>query len=228
MGRKIFSIYHCEVVLPGGMMNKLVETFLNTSNFISLALSDRIITYTKDFHKSSKLLNNFESKVTYVYPPVNKPKIDKRITKVIGEKIRTKNSFVIGIAARLAAEKGIEYLFEALPQIMENGKWKMENGEKKKIKIIVAGSKDPVGEENYKRKIMKLVDKYKDNVIFLGELSQEEMGSFYSLIDVLVLPSTNSTESFGMVQVEAMMMGVPVVASDLPGVRVPILKTGMG
>jgi len=73
-----------------------------------------------------------------------------------------------------------------------------------------------------------LVEKYKDYVVFLGEVKSEDMGSFYSLIDVLVLPSINSTEAFGMVQVEAMMVGVPVVASDLPGVRVPIQKTGMG
>ena len=42
------------------------------------------------------------------------------------------------------------------------------------------------------------------------------------------MPSLNSTESFGLVQVEAMLCGVPCVASDLPGVRQPIQQTGMG
>jgi glycosyltransferase involved in cell wall biosynthesis len=45
---------------------------------------------------------------------------------------------------------------------------------------------------------------------------------------VLVVPSLNSTESFGLVQIEAMMNGVPVVASNLPGVRQPVHMTGMG
>jgi len=43
-----------------------------------------------------------------------------------------------------------------------------------------------------------------------------------------VLPSLNSTESFGMVQVEAMLCGTPSIASALPGVRQPVMQTGMG
>jgi glycosyltransferase involved in cell wall biosynthesis len=54
------------------------------------------------------------------------------------------------------------------------------------------------------------------------------MPAFYSNLDLLVVPSLNSTETFGFVQIEAMMNGVPVVASELPGVRVPIGMTGMG
>jgi glycosyltransferase involved in cell wall biosynthesis len=42
------------------------------------------------------------------------------------------------------------------------------------------------------------------------------------------LPSTNSTESFGIVQVESMASGTPVVASNIPGVREPVRLTGMG
>ena len=50
----------------------------------------------------------------------------------------------------------------------------------------------------------------------------------YAACDVLVLPSVNFTETFGLVQVEAMLCGTPVVASDLPGVREAIRVTGMG
>jgi glycosyltransferase involved in cell wall biosynthesis len=45
---------------------------------------------------------------------------------------------------------------------------------------------------------------------------------------VLALPSIDSLEAYGMVQVEAMLCGCPVVASDMPGVRLPIRRTGMG
>ncbi|MCJ7741027.1 glycosyltransferase family 4 protein [Candidatus Microgenomates bacterium] len=214
-GKKVIAIYHCEVVLPRGFFNRIINWLLNKSNKISLALSDTIVTYTEDFANHSKILLPYLKKTKYVYPPIPLPKIDKRVQKMITDKIG-KTDYVIGVAARLAAEKGMEYLLETIPLL------------KDKCKIVIAGSLDPVGEVKYKEKILKLVEKYKDNIIFLGELKEEEMGAFYSLLDVLVLPSVNSTEAFGMVQVEAMMMGVPVVASDLPGVRVPIQKTGMG
>jgi glycosyltransferase involved in cell wall biosynthesis len=51
---------------------------------------------------------------------------------------------------------------------------------------------------------------------------------FLNEAEVTVLPSINSTESFGMVQVESMISGTPVIASDLPGIRQPVLSTGMG
>jgi glycosyltransferase involved in cell wall biosynthesis len=56
----------------------------------------------------------------------------------------------------------------------------------------------------------------------------EATTELFSVADVLVLPSINSTESFGLCQVEAMLCGVPSVASNLPGVRQPVRLTGMG
>ena len=50
------------------------------------------------------------------------------------------------------------------------------------------------------------------------------MSSFYKSIDLLVLPSINQTEAFGMVQAEA-IAGTPVIAGNLPGVRIPIKLT---
>ncbi|MBI5451889.1 glycosyltransferase family 4 protein [Candidatus Gottesmanbacteria bacterium] len=246
LGKKVISMYHCEVVLPSGILNTVVEWLLHFSHLITLSISDKVITYTKDFADHSKILPHFRSKLEFVYPPIIEPKINKRVQKILMDKIDLKGQFVIGLAARLAAEKGIEYLLEAIPEIelrirnyesrtskaintprmVAKQRLRLLRGEG--IKIAIAGSLEPVGEEKYKGKILNLVEKYKDHVVFLGELKEEEMGAFYSLCDVLVLPSINSTEAFGMVQVEAMMMGVPVVATDLPGVRVPIQKTGMG
>src|SRR5690606_27492738 len=63
---------------------------------------------------------------------------------------------------------------------------------------------------------------------FLGSMSPAEMSAFYSNLDLLVVPSLNSTEAFGLVQIEAMMHGVRCVTSDLPGVRQPVRSHGMG
>ncbi len=54
------------------------------------------------------------------------------------------------------------------------------------------------------------------------------MAAFYPNLDVLVVPSLNSTEAFGLVQIEAMLNGVPCVASALPGVRMPVQMHKMG
>ena len=73
-----------------------------------------------------------------------------------------------------------------------------------------------------------MLEKYKIRHLFLGNLSSDSLGAFYKAIDVLVLPSINQTEAFGMVQAEAMISGTPVIASNLPGVRMPIRMTKMG
>ena len=58
-----------------------------------------------------------------------------------------------------------------------------------------------------------------DHVRFVGHVSDEELPYYYNLADVLVLPSINQGEAFGMVLLEAMASGIPVIGSNLPGVR---------
>ena len=140
--------------------------------------------------------------------------------KNFAQKMSTyKKKHKIGFIGRLAAEKGIKYLFLSIPFL------------KKKLAsfgIFMVGPKKPIGEKLYQNKVNKLSQKYKNNVFWMGKLSEERLSTFFKSIDVLVLPSINSTEAFGMTQVEAMLCGIPVVASDLPGVRVPVKITGMG
>ncbi len=210
-GKRVVTIYHCELDLPRGFVNTVIQSLLEVSHFITLLFSDKVVTYTSDYAKHSRLLKG--RKVIAIVPPIPKLLAKKTFVEQLKKRIG-KTDVVIGVAARLSAEKGIEYLLDAMPYFAGT--------------VVIAGSMEPVGEKAYKKKILTLVKKYKDRVIFLGEIKPEDMGSFYSLLDILVLPSINSTEAFGMVQVEAMLAGVPVVVSDLPGVRIPVKKTGMG
>jgi glycosyltransferase involved in cell wall biosynthesis len=56
-------------------------------------------------------------------------------------------------------------------------------------------------------------------VIFAGRVADAELPDFYRLAAVTVLPSTTMGEAFGLVLVESLACGTPVIASDLPGVR---------
>jgi glycosyltransferase involved in cell wall biosynthesis len=58
-----------------------------------------------------------------------------------------------------------------------------------------------------------------DRVVFCGRVSDEELPAHYALCDLLVLPSVTMGEAFGVVLLEAMACGKPVIASNLPGVR---------
>ncbi len=217
--KKVVLTYHTGLAWEGGIASKVIKIFLLGSHTISAVLADTIISYTKDYADNSFFLHFFKNKIVYILPPIPKPEISSKVKDTLQEKIE-KIKYKIGVAARLAPEKGFEYVFSAIPLLQ-----KMIGDN---FIILIAGPKNPIGEKTYYKKITPLIKMYKEHILFLGSLSSEEIGSFYSLIDVLILPSINRTETFGLVQVEAMLCGTPVIASNLPGVRVPILKTGMG
>ena len=86
-----------------------------------------------------------------------------------------------------------------------------------------------VGERLYRDRLSPAIAALGEHWEFLGTLDPvSEMPAFLGALDCLLVPSVNSTESFGLVQVEAMLCGTPVVASALPGVREPVRITGMG
>jgi glycosyltransferase involved in cell wall biosynthesis len=127
---------------------------------------------------------------------------------------------VIGMAARLASEKGVEVLLHALPRVLDVYP---------DARVAFAGQHQNVlGEEAYARRLEPLLRQHEERWEFLGVLNPMQMAALYPALDVIVVPSLNSTESFGLVQVEAMLCGTPSIASDLPGVRQPVLQTGMG
>jgi len=196
----------------------VIAYLLRFANRLALCLADTIVTLTEDFFPHIPSSLRATEKVLAIYPVIKPPQRDEEARRQLAKKFPPRK-YVIGFIGRIAAEKGIEYLLEAIPLLQK----KLTND----FLIVLAGPQ-AIGEKQYREKINSLLKKYHESVVMLGELRDHELGAFYSLMDILVLPSVNSTEAFGMVQVEAMLCGTPVVASDLPGVRVPVRVTGMG
>lgn len=217
-GKKLVLTHHTDLSGWKGLSNRLAEVFLRTSQFLTALLADKIVTYTKDYASHSPFLNRFQDKVTHVYPPVVVSEPDKGYAKELESKF-SEEEYLIGFSGRFAKQKGLRYLLEAIPDL------KKQLGS---FKILFAGPIKKVIGENYYREMKPLIDRYQKYLAFLGNLDQEQLAAFYQAIDVLVLPSDDRLESFGIVQVEAMLSGCPVVATNLPGMRVPVKETGMG
>jgi glycosyltransferase involved in cell wall biosynthesis len=96
------------------------------------------------------------------------------------------------------------------------------------VKYLLAGETLKVIGENVWERLQPQIERNRQYIEILGTIPNKQMGNFFGACDVLTVPSINSTESFGLVQIEAMLSGCPVVASNLPGVREPVRVTGMG
>lgn len=221
LGKPVVLTYHCDLQLPKGAINRAVDRVVQFQNQMAGNLSDAVVTYTRDYAMNSPFLAQFiDRKLFIIAPPVTLTEADDRVTADFREKHAIGDRPVIGISARLATEKGVEVLLKALPAVLEAFPNAL---------VLHAGPyKDILGEEAYARRLAPLFEKYANHYRLLGTLHGEELTAFYRNLDVLCICSLNSTESFGLVQIEAMRNNVPVAACNLPGVRQPVTMTGMG
>lgn len=220
-GRPVVLTYHCDLQLPKGWFNRVVDKVVFVSNYLAGRLAQAAVAYTQDFARHSHFLSRFLDKVHVIPPPVIMPAPDPEAVESYLAEHDLVDRPVVGMAARLATEKGVEVLIEAMPRLLEAFP---------RLKVLFAGQyEDVMGEESYYQRLMPMIEELgAEHWEFLGILNQDQMPAFYAACDVLVVPSLNSTESFGLVQVEAMLCGTPSIASNLPGVRQPPLMTGMG
>jgi len=222
-GKPAVLTYHCDLLLTRTWFNRFVNAVVNFQNNMAGRLANHIVTYTQDYADNSPYLSRYASKLTPILPPVELPFPTHQAVSAFAEIHRTKERRpVIGMAARLAAEKGVEVLLDALPVILK----KYPNAQ-----VLFAGTyQNVMGEQAYSDRLMPRIHEYEiqGHWTFLGNLDPVQMAAFYPNLDVLTVPSLNSTEAFGLVQIEAMMNGVPCVPSALPGVRRPVQMHGMG
>ena len=123
--------------------------------------------------------------------------------EVLSEKVRIEGERVILTVARLHLNKGLTYLLQAMPWIVD---------EYHALRLVIIGG-GPL--EDQIRGMIRQLDLEKNVVLLTEPIPNEEMSRIYPGCDVFVLPSVK--EPFGRVVLEAMACGKPVVATRVGG-----------
>lgn len=189
---RVVLTYHSDVVRQRHILmlyRPFLQKALDMANLI-IATSDRYI-------ESSPYLGRVRHKCR-VIPLGIDPAPFTRVDADRAARVReTFGSPLILFVGKLRYYKGLQYLLNAMDGIP--------------ARLLVAGSGPMEAEWRGLAAELGL----KDKVVFLGEVKDEELPALYHGCDVFVLPASERSEAFGLVQVEAMMSGKPVVSTEL-------------
>lgn len=114
------------------------------------------------------------------------------------------NEKIVLFIGRLVYEKGIQHLISAMPKILDHYH---------DVKLVIAGKGGMLDELKAQANNLGISQK----VYFAGYLNSKDVQKMYRCADISVFPSTY--EPFGIVALEAMLAGVPVVVSDIGGLN---------
>ena len=175
--------------------------------------ADLLVTSTED--ESADLVNLYgaDPERVYVVPPgvdltVFQPIDRTEARRKIGYDAESRLLLFVGRLERL---KGVEVAIRALALLRDR--------RHDDVRLLILGEDSKEGDESEKERLKSIAKDsgVRDRVDFLGSVAHHELPFFYSAADVSVMPSYS--ESFGLVGLEAQASGLPVVGSDVTGLR---------
>ena len=214
--KPILVKYHCDVAPSNkqSIVDRFAVAAVRRSARICASRARKIVVSSLDYAQGSTVLRGFEHKLIEVHPPDKAP-----VGEAIEKEPCSNRPARVGFLGRFVEEKGIDVLLSAIPAVLQR---------LPDTRFLLAGDYAGVAGGSSFEGIKHKLESLKANVDVLGKIPEADLFPFYRSLDLFLLPSINSYEAFGMVQVEAMKSGVPVIATDLRGVRVPVKKTGNG
>ena len=187
--------YHSEVVRPRWRYLLFYHPFLE----FALRRASRIVITSPPMAGAQALADHLEKAVVIPYGlEVERYQATPAVVAradALRERARDPILLFVG---RLVTYKGLEVLLQALPGLQ--------------AQTVI------IGDGPLRRRLEEMVRELGlgDRVQFLGEVTDEERNTWLYACAALVLPSITRQEAFGVVQLEAMLCGRPVVSTDLP------------
>lgn len=197
-GRVVVS-WHSDIV----RQKKLMLVYKPFMRYL-LKRADAIAVATEGHIKGSDYLPEFAEKcriLPYGITPGDYLSVER--APFLTEKCNDRESVKVFFTGRLVYYKGVEVLLRAFRYAAKS---------RHKCELFIAGE----GELGEKLKAMAERYGIADKVHFLGFLPDEQLKQAYADCDIFVLPSVVKSEAFGIVQLEAMIYGKPVINTALP------------
>lgn len=154
--------------------------------------ADTIIVTSPQLFEASTILKNYVDKIKII--PLS---FDPKYLSVSSKKYPSERSFEVLFVGKIRQYKGVEYLIKAIKNL--------------EVKLKIVGN----GEELQNLKALVKELNIGNKVIFASNADDNELAQFYKNADLFVLPSINEAEAFGVVQLEAMANGLPVINTNL-------------
>ncbi len=217
---KLIVTYHMDVV-GTGLLSKFFKW--HTSHVLPKILdkANKVIVTSWDYARCSNIKDRVEDEPEkfvaipcgvnhLIYKPRYRDKTLLNKHDLHGKKI----ALFVGALDKAHYFKGLNILIQAIKKISDNDDFR----------VLI------VGDGDLKQSYMSLVDSLGlgKKILFLGYIPDNLLPKYYNLADILVLPSIDKSEAFGIVSLEAMSSGVPVITSDLAGVRSVVSKKKTG
>jgi D-inositol-3-phosphate glycosyltransferase len=182
----------------------------------SIQVADKIVASTSTEKEQLVTLYNADpGKINIIPPGVDLSRFypipPDEAKEFIGIPFDRKMLLFVG---RIEPLKGIKTLLRAIGHLSDNG----QTEENLCVAVIGGELEDQDGDESDEMKLLcDLRDHYglKEIVTFLGKRSQDSLPYYYSAAEMVIMPS--HYESFGMVALESMACGTPVIASNVGG-----------
>lgn len=197
----IYTNVHGSDVVPENSRQEKMQKYTKKA----LRVSRKIIVPSEYFKKYTSDKYGISEDNFYVYPSGG---IDAKVFYEMDNKSELKKQFgidnnypVFGMAGRISKDKGWDTFLYAISEAKERGI---------KANYVIVGSGK---EENKFDDIMKKLG-LENDIIRIGLLAQDKLAEFYNAIDYFVFPTKREGESLGLVAIEAMACGKPVIASD--------------
>jgi glycosyltransferase involved in cell wall biosynthesis len=208
---------HGDLVMPAGVFNRIVQKTVGFLLDRGAASADVITTHSQDYAEHSAFMRPYLNKVAAICPAIESNRPDARAVAAWRRELGLENRPIIGFAGRFVEEKGFDYLLKAIPHVLE----------RVPDAVFAYAGEHHVVYEGFYGRWQHLMEAHREHIVMLGLITdRQKLADFYAMCDVFALPSR--TDCFPSVQIEAMLCGTPVVASDIPGARQAVLRSGMG
>lgn len=194
---RLITHWHSDIINKG-LLEKIVAPLQN----ILLNKSDTILVTSKAYFNSSKTLAPYKNKIDIV--PIGIPDIsvgikNHKLPLDLEKKIEGKK--IILSVGRLVHYKGFELLIHASKFLSPN------------TIIIIAGN----GPLKMVLKNLVLHTKSSDRILLLNKISTDHLHALYKKASLFCLPSINRSEAFGVVLLEALAFGLPIISTKIKG-----------